>query len=102
MYEKQMSKMATMTDEQKITHLAHLSSRIKPIENDMVQSIQPVDVSEQMIEWKLDNYSIIREFSYLPISEQMDMGHKDRVNGTRLLDEHIESVKNKYPKRSLL
>ena len=46
MYEKQMSKMATMTDEQKITHLAHLSSRIKPIENDMVQSIQPVDVSE--------------------------------------------------------
>jgi hypothetical protein len=30
MYEKQMRTMSTMTDEQKITHLAHLSSRIKP------------------------------------------------------------------------
>lgn len=30
MYDRQMKKMATMTDEQKITHLAHLSSRIKP------------------------------------------------------------------------
>jgi hypothetical protein len=30
MYERQMRTMSTMTDEQKITHLAHLSSRIKP------------------------------------------------------------------------
>jgi len=30
MYERQMRRMSTMTDEQKITHLAHLSSRIKP------------------------------------------------------------------------
>ena len=29
MYERQVRKMSTMTDEQKITHLAHLSSRIK-------------------------------------------------------------------------
>lgn len=29
MYERQMKKMSTMTDEQKITHLAHLASRIK-------------------------------------------------------------------------
>lgn len=30
MYEKQVRRMSTMTDEQKITHLAHLASRIKP------------------------------------------------------------------------
>jgi len=30
MYEKQMRRMSKMTDEQKVTHLAHLSSRIKP------------------------------------------------------------------------
>jgi hypothetical protein len=30
MYERQMRRMSTMTDEQKVTHLAHLSSRIKP------------------------------------------------------------------------
>jgi hypothetical protein len=32
MYEKQMRLMSTMTDEQRITHLAHLQSRIKPME----------------------------------------------------------------------
>ena len=32
MYEKQMRRMSTMTEEQKITHLAHLASRIKPKE----------------------------------------------------------------------
>jgi len=30
MYESQVRRMSTMTDEQKITHLAHLSSKIKP------------------------------------------------------------------------
>ena len=43
MYEKQMRTMSTMTDEQKITHLAHLSSRIKP-NNNQVQVIEPVNV----------------------------------------------------------
>jgi hypothetical protein len=43
MYERQMRTMSTMTDEQKITHLAHLSSRIKP-NNNQVQVIEPVNV----------------------------------------------------------
>jgi len=43
MYEKEMKKMSTMTDEQKVTHLAHLSSRIKP-NNNQVQVIEPVNV----------------------------------------------------------
>ena len=32
MYDKQMRLMSTMTDVQRITHLAHLSSRLKPAE----------------------------------------------------------------------
>ena len=32
MYDKQMRKMSTMTDEQKITHLAHLSKHIPIVE----------------------------------------------------------------------
>ena len=34
MYEREMRKMSTMTDEQKITHLAHLSARIKPVQQE--------------------------------------------------------------------
>jgi hypothetical protein len=47
MYEREMRKMATMTDEQRITHLHHLSRNL-PIkeQNDMVELIPPVDVSE--------------------------------------------------------
>lgn len=30
MYDKEMRKMSKMTDEQKVTHLAHLSMKIKP------------------------------------------------------------------------
>lgn len=36
MYEKQMRLMSTMTDQQRITHLAHLQSRIKPAEQNKV------------------------------------------------------------------
>jgi hypothetical protein len=43
MYDKQMRLMSTMTDVQRITHLAHLQSRIKPAEQ-MVQTIEPMDV----------------------------------------------------------
>ena len=42
MYDKEIKRMSTMTDEQKITHLAHLSSRIKPNQEDLF--IKPTDV----------------------------------------------------------
>jgi hypothetical protein len=35
MYEKQMRKMATMTDEQKVTHLAHLQARLRPAQQNV-------------------------------------------------------------------
>ena len=43
MYDREMRKMAAMTDERKITHLAHLQSRLKPAE-ETLQTIEPVDV----------------------------------------------------------
>lgn len=65
----------------------------------LVNVYEPVDVSEQMIDWKLDNYQILREFEYLPMPEQLDMQYKDKVNGTNFWQEHIEYVKNKWKKR---
>jgi hypothetical protein len=44
MYERQVRKMSTMTDEQKITHLAHLSARIKPDTNNYLEVFEPVNV----------------------------------------------------------
>lgn len=47
MYEREMRKMSTMTNEQKITHLAHLQARFTPVQqnNNMVQTIEPIDVT---------------------------------------------------------
>ena len=42
MYDKEIKRMSTMTDEQKITHLAHLSMKIKPNQEDLF--IKPTDV----------------------------------------------------------
>jgi hypothetical protein len=37
MYEREMKKMATMTDEQKIKHLTHLASKVYPdLENEKI------------------------------------------------------------------
>jgi len=40
MYEKEMKKMSTMTDQQKVTHIHHLSMK----NNRTVEIIQPMDV----------------------------------------------------------
>lgn len=68
-------------------------------ETRLVNVYEPVDVEKQMIDWKLDNYQILREFEYLPMPEQLDMQYKDKVNGTNFWQEHIEYVKNKWKKR---
>lgn len=70
-------------------------------ETRLVNVYEPVDVSEQMIDWKLDNFAILRQFEYLPVPEQLDMQYKDKINGTNFWEEHIEYVKNKWKKRVL-
>lgn len=42
MYDREMNKMAKMTDEQKVTHLAHLAMKIKQ-NNEMAEATQPTD-----------------------------------------------------------
>lgn len=42
MYDREMNKMAKMTEEQKITHLAHLAMKIKQ-NKEMVEEKQPID-----------------------------------------------------------
>lgn len=69
------------------------------IEARLLNVYQTVDVSEQMAEWKLDNFQILRAFEYLHIGEQLDMQYKDKINGTSLWEAHIEYVKNKWKKR---
>ena len=69
------------------------------IEVRLINVYEPIDVSEQMAEWKVDNCQILREFEYLPIAEQLDMQYKDKINGTSLWEEHIQYVKNKWKKR---
>jgi hypothetical protein len=44
MYEKQMRKMATMTDEQRITHLAHLSRNLPIKEQNKIEVLNPIDI----------------------------------------------------------
>lgn len=69
------------------------------VETRLINVYEPMDVSEQMTDWKLDNYQILREFEYLPIPEQFDMQYKDKMNGTNFWEEHIEYVKNRWKKR---
>jgi hypothetical protein len=42
MYDREMNKMAKMTEEQKVIHLAHLASKIKQ-NKEMAEAKQPID-----------------------------------------------------------
>ena len=45
-----------------------------------------------------DQYKYDRQAAYKPLAEQLDMQYWDKVNNTNTWKEHIDSVKNKYPK----
>ena len=45
-----------------------------------------------------DQYKYDRQKAYKPLEEQLDMQYWDKVNNTNTWKEHIDSVKNKYPK----
>ena len=70
-------------------------------ETRVVNIYQPVDVSEQMIQWKLDNYVLLRKYKYAPMEEQLDMQFKDKLNGTTTWEDHVAYVKSLIPKRVL-
>jgi hypothetical protein len=43
-------------------------------------------------------YGEKRAMAYKPLAEQLDMQYWDKVNGTNLWKEHIDSVKDAHPK----
>jgi hypothetical protein len=47
---------------------------------------------------QLNEYKKIRKAAYPSIEEQLDMIYWDKVNGTNLWQESIDSVKQQYPK----
>lgn len=53
---------------------------------------------EEIAAWNATQYQRDRQFEYKSVEEQLDMQYWDKINGTNLWEEHISSVKNKYPK----
>ena len=73
-----------------------------PANSDYQQFIQ--DVAEQGIEIVEGpdiiepDYATLRQQEYPSREEQLDMMYWDRVNGTNIWEETIQSIKDKYPK----
>ena len=57
-------------------------------------------IYNQKTQDELDKLTYIekRAMAYKPLTEQLDMQYWDKVNNTNTWKEHIDSVKNKYPK----
>ena len=63
-----------------------------------------VTVDENAVQIEIDNVAYIdrRASEYKPITEQLDMQYWDKVNGTTTWQDHINEVKAKYPKPTVL
>ncbi len=59
---------------------------------------QPIDVSEQMKQWKLDNYKILREPLYPKQSEYLDAVVKGDIDAQQAYIDKCLAIKSKYPK----
>lgn len=67
-------------------------------ETRLINIYEPVDVSEQMIKWRVDNYVLLRKYRYAPMEQQLDMQYNDSINGTTTWLDHCEEVKKAIPK----
>ena len=68
------------------------------IEPRLLNVYEPIDVSEQMTEWKLLNYQLLREPLYPKQSEYLDAMVKGDELAIQLYKDKCIAVKNKYPK----
>jgi hypothetical protein len=99
-----MYKIMTSPETQQLTGFLKGNSFIPPDpeNSDYQQFIQ--DVAEQGIEIVEGpdiiepNYITLRQQEYPSREEQLDMMYWDRVNGTNIWEETIQSIKDKYPK----
>ncbi len=67
-------------------------------ETRLVNVYEPVDVSEQMNQWKLQNYQILREPLYPSMEIFADAWVKDDVEAIEEYKQSCLAVKVKYPK----
>lgn len=68
------------------------------VETRLVNVYEPVDVTEQMVKWKLDNYQVLREPLYPKQSEYLDAIVKNDVDAQQAYINKCLEVKLKYPK----
>lgn len=68
------------------------------VETRLVNIYEPVDVSEQMKQWKLDNYKLIREPLYPDMSIYLDAIVKSDTIAQQAYIDKCLAVKAKYPK----
>lgn len=66
-------------------------------ETRLINVYEPVDVSKQMINWKLLNYQILREPLYPNQSEYLDAMVKGDELAIQLYKDKCTAVKLKYP-----
>ena len=68
------------------------------IEARLINVYESIDVSEQMAEWKLDNYRLLREPLYPNQSEYLDAVVKGDEIAIQQYKEKSLAIKEKYPK----
>lgn len=49
-------------------------------------------------QWETNDYQRQRAVTYWPLADQLDAMYWDRKNGTNIWEQHIEAVKNTFPK----
>lgn len=68
------------------------------IETRLVNVYQPTDVSEQMSQWKIDNYQILRKPLYPNVEEYVDAVVKNDVEAQEKYIAKCLDIKALYPK----
>ena len=67
----------------------------------LINVYELVDISEQMKQWKLDNYQLLREPLYPKQSEYLDAMVKGDELAIQLYKDKCLAVKSKYPKEQI-
>ena len=49
-------------------------------------------------QWEANDYQRQRAVTYWPLADQLDAIYWDKKNGTNVWEQHIEAVKNTFPK----
>ena len=56
------------------------------------------ELARLIAEYEANDYQRQRAVTYWPLADQLDALYWDKKNGTNVWEQHIEAVKNKFPK----